>query len=380
MKKKEFLSLGLMTGTSMDGLDLSLIKTDGHDEFSSIYNKYHEFDDKLQKNLISLRDKLITFEDVKRYSEELDFFEREITLFHSNKVNDLIKKYDVDLVGFHGQTIFHDSKNRISKQLGNGKLLSQLTKTLVVDNFRQNDLLNNGHGAPLAPIFHNVLSRLLKKEKKISLPINIINIGGITNITQIRENHDEKNFNFTASDIGPGNCLLDSWVRKNSKLKFDKNGLIAKSGKVDDLIFNQAVDNFGEISITGSLDIKDFDISFVKGLSFEDGCATLTKFSAYLIAKGINHMNKKNNHFPKKNLICGGGRKNEFLIKNIYENLNYKDSSLENIDDYGYDGDYIESQCFGYLAVRSLLNLPISFPRTTGCNRPTIGGVLNKNF
>ena len=379
MKKKEFLSLGLMTGTSMDGLDLSLIKTDGYHKFSSVLDNYFEFDDKLQKKLINLRDNISTSDDLKKYSKEMDQLEREITLFHSRKIINLIDEYDIDLIGFHGQTIFHNPKQKISKQLGNGKLLSQISKKIVINNFRQNDLNNDGQGAPLTPIFHRVLIGLLKENNKIALPVNIINIGGITNITQIYDIDNLENLNFTAFDIGPGNCLIDNWIRKNSKLKFDKDGEIANSGKVNDLVFNQAVDNFGKISYKISLDVKDFDISFAKGLSLEDGCATVTKFSAFLIAQGINYINTLNNNFPKINIICGGGRKNSFLIKNIYQNLN-KETVLKNIDDYGFNGDFIESQCFGYLAVRSYLNLPISFPNTTGCSKPTIGGTLNRNF
>ena len=378
MKKKEFLSLGLMTGTSMDGLDLSLIKTDGYNEFSSIFNKYYEFDEKLHRKLINLRQRLNSHEDLKKYSDDLDSLEREITLFHSKKISNLTKKYNIDLIGFHGQTIFHSSKERISKQLGNGKLLSQLTKTLVVDSFREKDILNNGQGAPLSPIFHKVISRHLKKLNKISLPTNILNIGGISNVTKIFEDKNNKKLDFMALDIGPGNCLIDSWIRKNSHKKYDKDGLIAKTGKIDYLILNQAIENFDNISYGESLDVSDFDISFAKGLSLEDGCATLTEFSAYLIAKGIDYIDKKDNNFTKNNLVCGGGRKNIFLIDAINKNL--KNAKLENIDQFGLDGDFIESQCFGYLAVRRFLNLPISFPNTTGCNMPTIGGTINKNF
>ena len=378
MNKKEFLSLGLMTGTSMDGLDLSLIKTDGYNEFSSIFNKYYEFDEKLHQELISLRQMLKNQGDLKKYFETINSLDREITLFHSKKIRDLINQYNIDLIGFHGQTIFHSSKDRISKQLGNGKLLSQITKTLVVDNFREKDILNNGQGAPLSPIFHKVISGYLRKLNKISLPTNILNIGGISNVTQIFEDKNNRKLDFLAFDIGPGNCLIDSWIRKNSHKKYDKDGLIAKSGKVNDLILNQAIENFSNISFGESFDVSDFDISFVKGLSLEDGCATLTEFSAYLIAQGIKYINKKNDNFTKNNLVCGGGRKNNFLIDAINRNL--KDIKLENIDQYELDGDFIESQCFGYLAVRRFLNLPISFPSTTRCNLPTIGGTINKNF
>ena len=162
--------------------------------------------------------------------------------------------------------------------------------------------------------------------------------------------------------------MIDEWVRKNSKNNFDKNGLIAKSGKIDQLILNQVIDNFELNSFEKSLDIKDFDISFARGLSLEDGCATITNFTAYLIAKGIEHANGIIVN-PIKYLVCGGGRKNDYLIKSIKNYLSQKKNiSLNSIDDYNLNGDYIESQAFGYLAIRSFLNLPISYPKTTGCD------------
>jgi anhydro-N-acetylmuramic acid kinase len=186
--------------------------------------------------------------------------------------------------------------------------------------------------------------------------------------------------NLEAFDSGPGNCMIDEWVRKNSKNNFDKNGLIAKSGKLDQLILNQVIDNFELNSFDKSLDIKDFDISFARGLSLEDGCATITNFTAYLIAKGIEYANG-NNTGPIKFLVCGGGRKNDYLIKSIKNYLSHKQNiSLNSIDDYSLDGDYIESQAFGYLAIRSFLNLPISYPKTTGCVTPTVGGKLAQNI
>ena len=376
MKKKEFTAIGLMSGTSMDGVDLSLIKSDGNNEFIDILDNFHEFNHELQQNLISLREKIKSSEDLTKYSNELKILEREITLFHSNIIFESIKSYDeeIDLIGFHGQTIFHNSDEKISIQLGDGKLLSQLTKKIVISNFRENDLMNGGQGAPLTPIFHKLISNKIAQKEKINVPINFINIGGITNLT-----HTTKT-NLYACDIGPGNCLIDEWIRRNSKKKFDDNGKIASTGKVNDLILNQAIDNFRIKSFDKSLDIKDFDLSFVRGLTLEDGSATLTNFSAYLISKGIEYLIEKTKTLNGIYLVCGGGRKNNQLIKNINEYLFDKEIELENIDDYGFKGDYIESQTFAYLAIRSYLGLPLSFPETTRCKDPTLGGTLNKNY
>ena len=381
MKKKIFTSIGLMSGTSMDGVDLSVIKSDGNDQFSSIYDTYKEFDDGLYKQLISLRDKISNFKDLKTHSKEINDVEKKFTLFNSHLINEVIGDIneDIDLIGFHGQTVFHDPKIQISKQLGDGRLLSSLFKKIVINNFRQNDLNHGGQGAPLTPIFHSLISKIIQKNFKLKLPINIINIGGITNITQIKEDLNNS-INFFAYDVGPGNCLIDDWVRNNKDLKFDKDGIYAYIGKVDDLILNQAIDNFEFKSYETSLDVKDFDTSFVKGLSFEDGCATLTKFTAYLIADGLRKIDKQNNINPHHYIICGGGRKNKSLMQSIENYLVNKNIIIKDIDDYNFDGNFIESQAFAYLAIRSYLKLPISFPSTTRSKKAISGGDILQNF
>ena len=382
MKKKVFTAIGLMSGTSMDGVDLSLIKSDGEGKFTSILDDYSEFNDDLQDNLINLKNRIFAFEDLSKYAKELNLLEKELTLFHGKVLEKVLKGIEnkVDLIGFHGQTIFHNSKKKISKQLGDGKLLSQITKKIVINDFRKEDLKNGGQGAPLTPIFHKLISSIINQKFRISYPLGIVNIGGITNISLISDNNEFNNSNLYAYDIAPGNCLIDKWIRRNSNKKFDKDGKIAASGKVDELILNQAIDNFELSKYEQSLDINDFDISFVKGLSLEDGCATLTKFTAFLIAKGIEYTNNLNKSKCELFLTCGGGRKNDFLIKSINENFIDKKNELKKIDDYGFDGDFIESQSFGYLAIRTFLKRPISFPSTTRCLSSTIGGTINKNF
>ncbi len=382
---KIYTALGLMSGTSMDGVDASIIKSDGLGQFHNFFDEYSKFDDDLHTRLISLRNKVLKKVDLEEFSKELNVLERELTFFHNEIVNKISEKYkkstgeDVDLIGFHGQTIFHDPKNKITKQLGDGKLLSQLTKKVVVCNFRQNDLKNGGQGAPLTPIFHNLLANFIFKEYKGEFP-NILNIGGISNITNTVKDNDYLK-SIEAFDIGPGNCLIDEWIRKNSDKKFDESGLIAKSGKVNKLVLNHVIENFKFNSYNESLDIKDFDISFARGLSLEDGCATVTNFTAYLIAEGIKFSNKKNELNSSTYLTCGGGRKNDFLIEQIDNYLKgFGNITLDSIDLYNNNGDFIESQAFGYLAIRSYLGLPISFPGTTGCHAACTGGVIVKNY
>ena len=382
MKNKLYTAIGLMSGTSMDGVDVSLIRSDGLDQFVNILDEYYEYDASLHDQLVDLRNVIFKINDLEKYSQKLIELEREITLFHSKIVNEVSLKYkdEINFVGFHGQTIFHNPEMKISRQLGDGELMSQLIKKNVFYDFRQEDLKNNGQGAPLTPIFHNLLSKKINEKHQIDFPICFINIGGISNITKILKKNESLEENLEAFDSGPGNCMIDEWIRKNSKYKFDQNGSIAKAGKINQLTLNQAIDNFKIDSFEKSLDIKDFDISFLRGLSLEDGCATITNFTAYLIAKGIEYSNNGNDK-PIKYLICGGGRKNSFLIQNIKDYLSNKTNiSIDLIDEYNFNGDYIESQAFGYLAIRSFLNLPISYPKTTGCKIPTTGGKLVKNF
>ncbi len=379
---KIYTAIGLMSGTSMDGVDLSVIRSDGEYEYTHILDKYFEYDEKLHKKLVNLRGQIFTQKDLIKFSEELKILEREITIFHIKIVKEIETKYrdKIDLVGFHGQTIFHDSDNKTSKQLGDGNLLSQLTRKTVVYDFRQNDLNHGGQGAPLTPIFHNLISNKIYNENKRECP-NFLNIGGISNITNTIKNEELLKKNIEAFDIGPGNCLIDEWIRKNTNKKFDENGSVGKSGKVNQIILNQTIENFNSISYNKSLDIKDFDISFVRGLSLEDGCATITNFTAYLISEGIKYSKNKNEYTSSKYLVCGGGRKNVHLIESIKEYLSDNHQiSIDLIDQFNYDGDFIESQAFGYLAIRSFLKLPISFPSTTGCDIPVSGGIIAKNF
>jgi anhydro-N-acetylmuramic acid kinase len=373
---KIYTSLGLMSGTSGDGVDASIITSDGIDQYGEILNKYFEYDQKIHKNLHNLRGKILKIDDLKKNENEINHLEKEITLFHAKIVNEILKNTnkEVDFIGFHGQTIYHNPLEKISKQIGNGNLLSQLSKKAVIYNFRQNDIKNGGEGAPLAPVFH----RLIVKQKKIELPVCILNIGGIANITIISEYDNTSIF---SRDLGPGNCLIDEWMRSNTKNKFDLNGELAKNGKVNELILNQALDNFDDRTNQklSSFDTKDFSLGFVRGLTPEDGAATLTDFTGKIIGATLFSSLSKTRDKVWKVLVCGGGRKNITLMESIKNGLP-KNLVIQSIDDYEIDGDFVESQAFAYLAIRSFLKLPISFPDTTGCKEPTTGGLVVKNF
>ena len=373
--QKKYTSLGLMSGTSGDGVDASILFSNGMDQFEVIKDKYFEYDQNIYKNFHTLKEAIYSLKDLKKYSKEILDLEKKITLFHAKVIKDISENKTIDLIGFHGQTIYHNSREKISNQLGNGKLLYQLTKRKIIYNFRENDINNGGEGAPLTPIFH----QLIVDKVKLDLPIIILNIGGISNATYITSYSDTSGI--SSRDIGPGNCMIDSWIRKNSKNKFDIDGKLASLGNRNNLIYEQALELFGNRMIEEkslSLDVNNFDISFIRGLSLEDGAATLTDLTAKIIGTSLSVNTTKIKNKIWKILVCGGGRKNKFFMEKIKENLS-KNLVIQSIDDYGLDGDFIESQAFAFLAIRSFLKLPISFPQTTGCLNSCSGGELVKN-
>ncbi len=371
--QKNWISLGLMSGTSGDGVDASIIKTNGVNKYEIIKDKYFEYNTEIYKDIHNLKERIHKYEHLEILKKEIIDLERKITFFHAKIINDL-NIGNQTIIGFHGQTIYHNFNERVSKQLGNAKLLNQLSKKNIVYNFRSNDIMNGGQGAPLTPIFHH----LITQQNKIELPVCFLNIGGISNITIIRE---KNNFSKLISrDIGPGNCLIDGWVRKNSDKKFDEDGKLALSGTRNQIIFEQAQELFANSKIKDktSFDTNDFDISFIRGLNLEDGVATLTDFTGSILGEELSLLLGNYKEKIKNVLICGGGRKNNVLIEKIKENLS-DEINFKLIDDYKINGDFVESQAFAFLAIRSLLKLPITFPNTTGCKKPSLGGDLIKN-
>jgi anhydro-N-acetylmuramic acid kinase len=395
---KIYTALGLMSGTSMDGVDASIIQTDGKSKYKAILDRYFKYPESIYNDLTSLRDKIKTQKDLKKHKKKIEIVEKDITIFHAESVDKILKKtrLNVDFIGFHGQTIFHNPELKISKQLGDGNLLSKLTKKKVVYNFRQKDLKNNGQGAPLTPVFHQLLNKKLKNQIKTEA-VFFVNIGGIINITNFSNSFKDKIL--LAGDIGPGMCLIDKLVRDNLDLRYDESGKIAKSGKVNKsklIKFQKKLKDgdvgklrewitFGNNYIPSegwyfrSLDIKEFDLSVVKGLTLKDALATLTEFTSLIIGKLYTA-----GCLRTTLILCGGGRKNKFLVQRVKKISKHLDtpyiSKIKLIDDYGIKGDFVESQAFGYLAIRSYLSLPITFPNTTGCKKPTTGGIIIKNF
>ncbi len=359
-------SLGLMSGTSLDGIDASIINSDGKSHLEIKANRFYQYKAVFRQKLRDYIKNINSIEDIEKSITEYKNLEKEITLLHSEISKKIISKktIEVDLVGFHGQTIIHKPKKKYSIQMGNPNLLSQLIQKKVIFNFRKNDIANNGEGAPLAPVYHSLLSKkIFPNESCIFL-----NIGGISNFTYC--NKEE----IVARDIGPGNVLLDEYLKKTKNIDFDKNGEIASTGQINMDIINQFIEHdIYSSKDRHSYDRNEFDFNFIKGLIFEDAVATLNYFTALIISNYLN----ENFENCSNIILCGGGRKNKTLIQNL---TNLLKKNIFEIDKFNYDGDFIESQAFAYLAIRSYLKKNISFPSTTKVIKPISGGETFKNY
>ncbi len=352
-------SLGLMSGTSIDGIDVALIKTDGDKSITlgpTLCVSYvSEFQEKLQ-SILGITEK----------TEAVEIIEKQLTTLHAEAIEMLLKKFhiqkkDIDVVGFHGHTILHQSPKKYPKgrtwQIGNCQLLADLTELTVVGNLRENDVAHGGEGAPLVPVFQQALCKALEK------PLVIINIGGVANITWI------DNYDLIAFDTGPGNALIDNWIYQHTGQRYDKGGKIAKEGMIDKVLLEKWLQHpYFSLTPPKSLDRLDFDFS-PQGLSLESGAATLTAFTVESIMEGLKYLPQK----PKTIFVAGGGRHNQTLMDLLKERC--ASIPVEAIDSLGWSSDFLEAQAFAYLAKRSLLRLPITFPKTTGAPYPMKGGI-----
>jgi len=380
--KKIYTALGTMSGTSLDGIDLSIIQTDGEDHLSLESNNYLKFSNDIKQKIRSIKSIITSTNECKKIikSNEYKELSYEVTMMHQEGIRQIVD-YDrtsqIDLIGFHGITLWHKPADRYTHHIGNARLLKEsinkyenLKNAKIIFNFRENDILNGGQGAPLTPIYH----KALMKHLKIIDQILIINIGGITNVTYLNKG------NIFSTDIGPGNCLIDQWIKKKFDKDFDKDGKISLEGTVNLNLADNFLDKIkkSQKSKNISYDISDFDLSEFNKLSPKDGAATLS----FITAKAI--LNFAKNLDLKRIIICGGGSYNQAIISNLKKdkfNISLM-SQLSSLSDphpiLALDGNFIESQAFAYLAIRSYLNLPISFPETTGVKKPCIGAeILN---
>ena len=352
-----------MTGTSMDGIDISLVQTNGLELKRLNKNYFYQYSNNTRKKLKSILKRDINFNLMrKQYLDEFITNEHYLAL----KDLDIIKK--CDLIGFHGQTIYHNPEQGISTQLGNPRKLSKMLNKSVIFDFRSNDLSLGGQGAPLAPIYH----KYIVEQSGLTLPACVLNIGGVTNITFW---DGEKLIGF---DTGPGNALMDDYMSKEFNKNYDKNGNLASKGcPVKKEIEKFLKHEFFENSPPKSLDRGIFKVNYedlIKEIySTSDVMATLLEFTVESIMLGLKLLPKKVNNI----LVTGGGYRNTHLMKRLENKLKIKIFTEKEID---FNFDYIESELIAYLSARSIYNLPFTFPSTTGVLKPSSGGILYENL
>lgn len=363
-----FTALGLMSGTSLDGIDAAIIETDGHAYVRPIDFISIPYTPAVQKTIRSVLGR----NDVR--SPDIQAVERTLTEKHIEAVRTLLNKSSrpVDIIGFHGQTILHNIQDKITIQIGDGALMAAQTGIDTVNNFRLADVQNGGQGAPLLPLYHQARAR----SDALLTPLAILNIGGVANVTYMGNN------DLLAFDTGPGCALIDDFVKHRTGQPYDQNGTLAATGTVHQNLLDHvlALPFFDEVP-PKSLDRDTFKkpealrggglFTALDSLSTADGTATLTAFTIQSIVRAQDHLPTK----PDTWLITGGGRLNAHIMTQLSQALNVTVKPVESVH---WNGDAVEAEGFAYLAVRSILGLPLSVPGTTGVTVPQTGGTLHK--
>jgi anhydro-N-acetylmuramic acid kinase len=359
--------IGLMSGTSLDGVDAAFLTTDGEGVAVCGAALTAPYDADLRAVLHAAIAEARKVAEGAPVPHSIREAERRVTEAHAEAVTALLVKAgraarDVALIGFHGQTILHRPERRWTWQIGDGALLARLTGIDVVNDFRLADVKAGGQGAPLVPLFH---AALVREAKVLSPPVAVVNIGGVANVTYVGET-------VLAFDTGPGNAPIDDWAQRHTGKPVDENGTLASAGNVDSRVLDAMLAHaFFEKKPPKSLDRMDFGTAAVQHLNAADGAATLTAFTAASIARAREY-------FPEPAtawIVCGGGRHNPVLMDQLRARVNAPVFSAE---DVGWRGDFIEAEAFAYLAARSVRGLPLSLPTTTGVREPMHGGKLHK--
>ena len=360
MIKSKFLAIGVMSGTSMDGIDISLILSDGKKSYKHIKSKFYKYKQSTKTILSKLVD---SFTISKHSLALLSEAEELVTFEYINALKKFLKDenlFKIDLIALHGQTIFHDPINKSSIQLCDEVKIKGVFNLPIISDFRQKDLSLGGQGAPLTPIFH----KLLMLKLNMTPPLCFVNIGGISNITVI----DDQEYIY-AYDTGPGMSLLDQYMFLKKKINLDKGGKHSLIGKVNSKILNKLMnDKYFRKKNNKSLDRNYFSLNPFMKLNFNDACATISAFTAISIIKEAHRFN------ARYLIVSGGGSKNKYVINLMKETFKGK---ILTADKLNLNSDFIESQAFAYLGIRRMKNLPISFPSTTGVKYSVTGGKIN---
>lgn len=366
-------AIGLMSGTSMDGIDLAMLRTDGENAVTRGPSLFVPYEAAFRRRIEAALDDARAIVRRDERPGDLAALEEEITRRHAEAVARFLHDAPSgwgrpDIIGFHGQTVLHRPQVGVTVQLGDGPLLAGLTGLPVVFDMRSNDMAFGGQGAPLVPAYHAALVASLPADLRQKRPVAFVNIGGISNVTYVPVDGDP-----VAFDSGPGNTLIDQWVSRQGGVPFDAGGAIASEGGVAEAVLSAYLDNpFFQKSGPKSLDRNDFTLEPARGLELADGARTLAAVSAEAILRAAEHMPEP----PRLWIVCGGGRKNPHIVGDLRAGAERAGAEVIAAEDAGFDGDAMEAEAWAYLAVRSRRGLPLTFPTTTGCRQAVTGGVL----
>ncbi|WP_350333878.1 anhydro-N-acetylmuramic acid kinase [Coralliovum pocilloporae] len=365
---KSFLAIGLMSGTSMDGIDVALIETDGLRHVKPLCGTTMAYTDSERQ---VLKQALVDGAHLSRADERpgsLAEAEMLSTDLHVRAIEMLLTQEHldrsaVDVVGYHGQTVWHDPARALTVQLGLGQTMADQLAMTVVDDFRSNDMAHGGQGAPLAPVYHRALARA----SSVPFPVGFLNIGGVSNLTLVEENG-----RVSAFDTGPGNALIDDFIFRRLGKDYDEDGALAAQGRrFDNLVEDWLTDPYFTETGPKSLDRNAFATPGLDNLQTVDGVATLTAFTVGSIAQALERCNPE----PLSVIVSGGGAHNHTMTRWLEGQSGI---SVRRASDFGFNDDLMEAEAFAYMAVRRLLMLPISFPGTTGAPFDLIGGMIRQ--
>ena len=366
-------AIGLMSGTSMDGIDLAMLRTNGENIVERGPSFFVPYDAEFRRRIEAGLNDAKAIARREERPGDLAALERDITAKHTVAVETFLRSGATrwgksQVIGFHGQTVLHRPQMGVTVQLGDGESLCRQTRLPVVYDMRANDMVFGGQGAPLVPAYHAALARSLSGDFRQKYPMVFVNIGGISNITFVPRDGDP-----IAFDSGPGNTLIDQWVSREGGVPLDADGAIASEGDVIRSVVEAYLDNpFFEKPGPKSLDRNDFTLAKTQGLELSDGARTLAAISAEAILKSAEHLPEE----PKLWIVCGGGRKNPHIVSDMRAGARKAGAEVILAEDAGFNGDSMEAEAWAYLAVRSLNGLPLTFPTTTGCREAVTGGVL----
>src|SRR5579871_5333906 len=359
-------TLGLMSGTSLDGVDVALIETDGKRVKAFGPSSYRPYTDPERRMLLQALTEATHLQAREARPGILQEAERVVTTAHAEavasfKAQNRITSEDIDIVGFHGQTVLHRPCDKLTVQIGDAAALAKAIHIPVMHDFRAADVAAGGQGAPLVPVYHRALAQSLEREG----PIVVLNIGGVSNITYIDGD------TLIACDTGPGNALIDDFMQRSIGQRFDTDGRMAAQGTADAAWIAEAMkDPFFAAPPPKSLDRNDFAKRIIRDVHPADGAATLTAFTVAAITRIVPLLPKQ----PKSWIVAGGGARNLTMMRMLREQL--APAIVQSGDALGWSTDSIEAQAFGFLAARGLKGLPLSYPATTGVPMPMTGGLV----